>query len=129
VLAGVVAFLHFVRSGRRRDAYLAGVAAGLAACDRQGATGETGAVTPRHERHTRGAAEPDDLLHRGSGRGQYDGEWRLAQMRQRVGLVGQDLQRLTEDRCVTGDPPETIHEPALGHRRSLHGDGTIHGKT
>ncbi len=35
VLAGVVAFLHFVRSGRRRDAYLAGVAAGLAAATKE----------------------------------------------------------------------------------------------
>jgi uncharacterized protein (TIGR03663 family) len=35
VLAGVVAFLHFVRSGRWRDAYLAGVAAGLAAATKE----------------------------------------------------------------------------------------------
>ncbi len=33
--AGVVAFLHFVRSGRKRYAYLAGVAAGLAAATKE----------------------------------------------------------------------------------------------
>ncbi len=33
--AGVVAFLHFVRSGRRREAYLAGMAAGLAAATKE----------------------------------------------------------------------------------------------
>jgi uncharacterized protein (TIGR03663 family) len=36
-LAAVVAFLHFVRSGQRRDAYLAGVAAGLAAATKEDA--------------------------------------------------------------------------------------------
>ena len=97
--------------------------------DRQRTTGEAGAVTPRYERHTGSSAEPDDLLHRGSGCGEHHGEWRLAEMRQRVGLVGQDLQRFAEDRFVTGDPPETIHEPALGRGRRVHGDGTIHGKT
>jgi uncharacterized protein (TIGR03663 family) len=35
VLAGVVAFLHFVHNGRRRDAYLAGVAAGVAAATKE----------------------------------------------------------------------------------------------
>ena len=70
-----------------------------------------------------------DFLHGGSGRGQHHGEWRLTQMRQRIGLVGQDLQRFAEDRVVAGDPPEPIHEPSLGGRGRVHGEGTIHGKT
>ena len=58
------------------------------------------------ERNAFTAADANHGLHLGRRSRQHDERRRFAQMRQRVAFVGQQLQRLVEDRGITADAPE-----------------------
>jgi len=75
-----------------------------AAGDRQRAARKTGAVAAGDERHAGTRAEPHDILHLQRGRGKHHRRRRLAQVRQRVALVGQQLERVLENMPAADDP-------------------------
>ena len=84
-----------------------------AAGHRQRPARESRAVSARHERHAFARAEPHDRLNlRGRGR-QDDRRGRLAQVRQGVALVGEQLQRIVQHAFVAGDPPQLGEEGAV----------------
>ena len=68
-------------------------------------------------------AQTHDLLHLRRRRRQDHGGGRGAQVRQRIALVGQHLERFAEHPVVSGNPPQRRQEGVV------HGSGTIHGKT
>jgi len=98
--------VHHAVETRQRDDEAAG--------DRQRSARQPGSMTAGDERHTRAGAQPHDLLDlRGRGGQRHRGR-RLAQVRQGVALIRQQLERIVEDVRVADNPPQ------IGQKRAIH---------
>ena len=84
-----------------------------AARDGQRAAGQSGAVAASDERHLLARAQSHDGLHLGRRRGQHDGRRHRAQVRQRVALVGQQLERIVEHVAIADNSPQLVEKGAI----------------
>ena len=113
-----------IRQVHVQHAVHAGQADDHAARNRQRATRQPRAVAPRHERHFLAGAGADHGLHVGGRGRQHDDRGCLAQMRQRVALVGHQLHRLAQHAVRAADGHELVEEP-VGQRLQTSADGTL----
>ena len=88
-----------------------------AARDGQRAAGQSGAVAAGDERHLLARAQSHDGLYLGGRRGQYDGRGHRAQVRQRVALVGDQLERVLQH----GAGAENVTQ--FGEKHRVHQQG------
>ena len=91
---------------------------------RQRAAREAGAVAARDERHLRARAGTHDGLHLGGRCRQHHHGGLLAQVRQRIALIGHELHRLAQHAVRAADRHELVEEGFV-HRPPRLPDGTL----